>query len=140
MVRLLIPIDTSWCVASSPLVKAALGLLGPTCAVWFFQVWRAKAHSSAAYQAGKAGQYAGRAKKLLIALGAFWVLTALLYTAAFVNAKGKECDANLSSCAALIVALFVWSLAPLVFFLCLVAYDYLQYLRYNEQAKARKEE
>ena len=130
--------QSSWCLTSSPLAKAALGLLGPTSAVWLWQVWRAKSYTSDSgpqSNIGKARKYAKKARRLLIPVMACWLLTLYLYAQSYISLKGKGCDATFTSSANTWVKWFVWSLVPLIVFFCALAYQHLQFRRYDETAR-----
>jgi hypothetical protein len=131
-------LHNSWCLASSPLAKIALGLLGPTSAVWFWQVWRAIGYTSdvgAQTNIARAKSYAGHARWLLIPVTFFWVLTLCLYAGSYVGVKGKGCDASFNGSSDSWIMWFLWSLIPLTVSFIALAYQHLQFKRYDEAAR-----
>jgi|GEM_PF-4028103 hypothetical protein len=127
-----------WCLASSPIATAALGLLGPTAAVWFWQVWRAKAYTStegAQTAISKARRYASRARRWLVPVLLLWTVTLVLYSGSYVSADGKGCDAAFTPSANRWLEWFGYSLIPLVVAFVGLAYQHIQFRRYDEEAR-----
>jgi len=134
--------EGAWCLASSELARAGLGLLGPAAAIWFWQVWRAKSHTSKAgpqSNAARSRQYAQVGRWLVWPVAAFWIVTLTFYSIAHVALLGKDCDAQFTQPAThLWVALFVWSLVPLLVSFIALAAVHLQFRRYDSAARERE--
>jgi hypothetical protein len=132
-----------WCLTSSPIATAALGLLGPTAAVWLWQVWRAKAYTaSEGPQAAisKAKHYASRARWWLIPVFVLWIFTLVLYSGSYLSLDGKGCDATFTQSADRWLRWFGGSLIPLMASFLGLAYQHLQFRRYDEEAKQASRE
>lgn len=128
-----------WCVASSPIASTTLALLGPTAAVWFWQVSRTKAYENlqgAQTQIAKARDYASCAKWWLIPVVIFWIFTVVCYSESYVVLGGKGCDATFTSSANLWVLLFGLSLIPLTVSFIGLGYQHLQFRKYDDAARA----
>lgn len=129
---------TFWCLATSTLGQAFLGLLGPGIVVWLWQIMK-----STAFDARGGPQtdialskwYLKVAKVFSWILLVFWLASAALYFGSYDSLSGKGCDAKLTGSASCWVSAFLWSLLPLLLLIIVVALSYVKYQDHDDKAK-----
>lgn len=129
---------TFWCIASSTLGQAFLGLLGPTIVVWLWRIVKAKSFYSSAgprTDITLANQYVNRAKWGALTQLPFWALSCAAYLGTYVSVEGKGCDAEFNDTANSWLLAFQWSLLPLGVTSLLVSFFYFKFQEHDELAR-----
>lgn len=84
-----------------------------------------------------AKKHARFARRFVVVVLLFWLLTLVLYAGSYVTLEGKKCDAKPKGSAETWVGLWVWSLMPLVIFFIVLAVRHIKYRMYDEEARAK---